>query len=450
MSDGLDRLVARVAGRARDRRGATASTGTRSIAALRAHRGGAARRARAAALPARRRGLALAASAWRRRRRSSRCSRARTREPLERRGRDVGRSRAREASSAMEGRRAGARRRKGRPPVACRASARRRRRGARRAGDHRAPGQADADRSSEGSKIDGDARARRAVLALERGRSRRRSSPWRRRGLRGRRRRSRVAVARHAPARRARWASTWWSISSEGVVSLGDAPRVGSTLGAAGHGAGPRRVHGGRRRGDARADARSRRRASAAAAPRSASSLQAPNRRAGHRRAPRAPKAEQAGRESRPAAASAPTACVERAAGRSAAAASRAPRGRHRLGRPRLPGRAAAGRQRDGRGEHHRAPRARDDGSGHAPRASIRPVAPDVNACAAQAIYRARFGHGGTVAIPIDFTFLRQLRDGVRLAGSDEPELDAHPSPSRDQRTTPGSAKAVFCPGSVT
>jgi ferric-dicitrate binding protein FerR (iron transport regulator) len=33
------------------------------------------------------------------------------------------------------------------------------------------------------------------------------------------------------------------------------------------------------------------------------------------------------------------------------------------------------------------------------------PVAPDVNACSAQAIYRERFGHGGAVAIPIDFTY---------------------------------------------
>jgi len=31
------------------------------------------------------------------------------------------------------------------------------------------------------------------------------------------------------------------------------------------------------------------------------------------------------------------------------------------------------------------------------------PVAPDVNACAAQSIYRARFEHGGTLAIPVDF-----------------------------------------------
>jgi len=32
------------------------------------------------------------------------------------------------------------------------------------------------------------------------------------------------------------------------------------------------------------------------------------------------------------------------------------------------------------------------------------PVAPDVNACSAQAIYRERFGRGGAIAIPIDFT----------------------------------------------
>ena len=32
------------------------------------------------------------------------------------------------------------------------------------------------------------------------------------------------------------------------------------------------------------------------------------------------------------------------------------------------------------------------------------PVAPDVNTCAAPAIYRQRFGHGGAVAIPVDFT----------------------------------------------
>jgi ferric-dicitrate binding protein FerR (iron transport regulator) len=32
------------------------------------------------------------------------------------------------------------------------------------------------------------------------------------------------------------------------------------------------------------------------------------------------------------------------------------------------------------------------------------PVAPDVNSCSAQAIYRERFGRGGAVSIPIDFT----------------------------------------------
>jgi hypothetical protein len=31
------------------------------------------------------------------------------------------------------------------------------------------------------------------------------------------------------------------------------------------------------------------------------------------------------------------------------------------------------------------------------------PVAPDVNACSVAAIYRERFGHGGTVTIPVDF-----------------------------------------------
>jgi hypothetical protein len=30
------------------------------------------------------------------------------------------------------------------------------------------------------------------------------------------------------------------------------------------------------------------------------------------------------------------------------------------------------------------------------------PVAPDVNACASSAIYRARFAHGGAVAVPVD------------------------------------------------
>ncbi len=32
------------------------------------------------------------------------------------------------------------------------------------------------------------------------------------------------------------------------------------------------------------------------------------------------------------------------------------------------------------------------------------PVAPDVNACSAQAIYRVRFGRSGTITIPIDFS----------------------------------------------
>jgi hypothetical protein len=32
------------------------------------------------------------------------------------------------------------------------------------------------------------------------------------------------------------------------------------------------------------------------------------------------------------------------------------------------------------------------------------PVAPDVNACSVQAIYRERFARNGTVAIPIDFS----------------------------------------------
>jgi ferric-dicitrate binding protein FerR (iron transport regulator) len=44
-----------------------------------------------------------------------------------------------------------------------------------------------------------------------------------------------------------------------------------------------------------------------------------------------------------------------------------------------------------------------DDGSVRAARFDP-PVAPDVNACAAPAIYRQRFGHGGAVAIPVDFT----------------------------------------------
>jgi hypothetical protein len=44
-----------------------------------------------------------------------------------------------------------------------------------------------------------------------------------------------------------------------------------------------------------------------------------------------------------------------------------------------------------------------DDGSVRAARFDP-PVAPDVNACAAQAIYKQHFGHGGAVAIPVDFT----------------------------------------------
>jgi hypothetical protein len=32
------------------------------------------------------------------------------------------------------------------------------------------------------------------------------------------------------------------------------------------------------------------------------------------------------------------------------------------------------------------------------------PVAPDVNACAAQSIYKSHFTHGGSIALPIDFT----------------------------------------------
>ena len=44
-----------------------------------------------------------------------------------------------------------------------------------------------------------------------------------------------------------------------------------------------------------------------------------------------------------------------------------------------------------------------DDGAVRAARFDP-PVAPDVNACAAQAIYRERFGHGGTAAIRVDFT----------------------------------------------
>jgi hypothetical protein len=44
-----------------------------------------------------------------------------------------------------------------------------------------------------------------------------------------------------------------------------------------------------------------------------------------------------------------------------------------------------------------------DDGSVRTARFDP-PVAPDVNACAAQAIYKARFTHGGSIALSIDFT----------------------------------------------
>ncbi|HEX3772622.1 MAG TPA: FecR domain-containing protein [Polyangiaceae bacterium] len=44
-----------------------------------------------------------------------------------------------------------------------------------------------------------------------------------------------------------------------------------------------------------------------------------------------------------------------------------------------------------------------DDGSVRAARFEP-PVAPDVNTCAAQAIYRARFAHGGAATITVDFT----------------------------------------------
>jgi hypothetical protein len=44
-----------------------------------------------------------------------------------------------------------------------------------------------------------------------------------------------------------------------------------------------------------------------------------------------------------------------------------------------------------------------DDGAVRAARFEP-PVAPDVNACAAQAIYRERFGHGGSAAIRVDFS----------------------------------------------
>jgi ferric-dicitrate binding protein FerR (iron transport regulator) len=44
-----------------------------------------------------------------------------------------------------------------------------------------------------------------------------------------------------------------------------------------------------------------------------------------------------------------------------------------------------------------------DDGSVRTARFEP-PVAPDVNACAVQSIYKARFAHGGSITIPIDFT----------------------------------------------
>jgi hypothetical protein len=44
-----------------------------------------------------------------------------------------------------------------------------------------------------------------------------------------------------------------------------------------------------------------------------------------------------------------------------------------------------------------------DDGAVRAARFDP-PVAPDVNACAAQAIYRERFGHGGMADIRVDFS----------------------------------------------
>ena len=43
------------------------------------------------------------------------------------------------------------------------------------------------------------------------------------------------------------------------------------------------------------------------------------------------------------------------------------------------------------------------DGDGNVVHARFDPpVAPDVNACASSAIYRARFAHGGAVAVPVD------------------------------------------------
>jgi hypothetical protein len=44
----------------------------------------------------------------------------------------------------------------------------------------------------------------------------------------------------------------------------------------------------------------------------------------------------------------------------------------------------------------------RDDGSVRTARFEP-PVAPDVNACAVQSIYKTRFTHGGVASIPIDF-----------------------------------------------
>jgi hypothetical protein len=44
-----------------------------------------------------------------------------------------------------------------------------------------------------------------------------------------------------------------------------------------------------------------------------------------------------------------------------------------------------------------------NDGAVHGARFEP-PVAPDVNACAAGAIYKARFAHGGSVDVPVDVT----------------------------------------------
>ena len=67
------------------------------------------------------------------------------------------------------------------------------------------------------------------------------------------------------------------------------------------------------------------------------------------------------------------------------------------------------------------------------------PVAPDVNACAAPAIYRTRFTHGGSADVAASTSgCLRQLRDRVGLARADETELHAHPvagaAPAHDAR----------------